>query len=322
MWKKLLSSGYAVCDRVLAPILDKTLPSPSPFEVALIKELRANILSLAPPAVQSPQNAEDLWLTFARRLRELTLKSDPRQFLRWDVIKRTMFADGLYITKELRHLRGRPDWQSRWEEAVAEDAAGYPKLLVFYPRSSGNLIHHAYHWSLFEEKIAKILPKLNVIFEFGGGYGSMCRLLVCNLKYRGKYLIFDLPEYAALQQYYLKSLNLPYCPPETFNLVNGAITCIADFDQLREMLQGAGANALFIGMWSISETPVAFRERLLALAASFDYFLLAFADNFSGVDNIAFFQEWRRRHREVGWLDWEIGHLPGNRYLMGARIRR
>ena len=42
----------------------------------------------------------------------------------------------------------------------------------------------------------------DVIVEFGGGYGSMCRL-VRKLGFKGRYVIFDLRPILALQKYYL-----------------------------------------------------------------------------------------------------------------------
>jgi hypothetical protein len=41
------------------------------------------------------------------------------------------------------------------------------------------------------------------IIEFGGGFGSMCRL-VHALGFRGQHIIFDLPPVWALQRYYLR----------------------------------------------------------------------------------------------------------------------
>ena len=55
---------------------------------------------------------------------------------------------------------------------------------------------------------ARDLSSSGVIVEFGGGYGSMCRLLH-KLGFSGQYFIYDLPEFVALQRYFLKSIGMP-----------------------------------------------------------------------------------------------------------------
>ena len=64
------------------------------------------------------------------------------------------------------------------------------------------------HLALFEETTGSKIDTLELIFEFGGGYGSMCRL-AHNLGFNQAYIIFDLQPFSALQNYYLSSLDLP-----------------------------------------------------------------------------------------------------------------
>jgi hypothetical protein len=304
---------------LLACLQKGPVKRPSALERELIENFRENIRNCAAPKTDGLFEIGDLWATHLQRLRELAMKEDPRRFLRWDVILQTMFADAPYMLNELRYLKKRPDWHHRWKEAVREDSFGYPRQFVFYPRSSGNLIHHAYHWATFEEKTKTNIHDIDFIFEFGGGYGSLCRLLKNKLSYKGKYLIYDLPEYSILQELYLKALGMPLVSFDDFE-ADSSITCISDFDQLAKVLRSATPNSLFVGTWSISETPVAFRNLVLALVSSFSYFLVAYADTFLGINNIAFFREWRRNvSQDIIWSDWQIAHLPGNRYFMGAR---
>jgi hypothetical protein len=46
-----------------------------------------------------------------------------------------------------------------------------------------------------------------VIVEFGGGYGSMCRLIY-QAGYMGSYIIYDFAHLNLIQDYYLKSTCL------------------------------------------------------------------------------------------------------------------
>jgi hypothetical protein len=51
-------------------------------------------------------------------------------------------------------------------------------------------------------RLGSCLHDADCIVEFGGGFGSMCRLIGA-LGFRGRYVIFDLPPVLALQRYYL-----------------------------------------------------------------------------------------------------------------------
>ncbi len=108
---------------------------------------------------------------------------------------------------ELHALRKSERWDV-WRRAIGEQAAGLPFPCLFYPLSSSNAIHHGYHLYRFETQTGVGIQEFGTIVEFGGGYGSLCRL-AHRLGFRGKYIIFDLPEQCALQRYYLSSIGIP-----------------------------------------------------------------------------------------------------------------
>src|SRR5262249_29537133 len=148
--------------------------------------------------------------------------------LRWDVIQDTMFVGAAsYVAKELTFLKKHPDWASRWRRAIQESPIGHPLRYPFFPASSGNLIHHAFHLAQFEEKTQIQVNNIGFVLEFGGGYGSMCRLLH-NLGFHGKYVILDLPFFSLLQSFYLKSLGLPVHSIEDFKTANEGIVCVSE----------------------------------------------------------------------------------------------
>ena len=92
---------------------------------------------------------------------------------------------------------------------------------MLHKDSSNNLLHHAYN--LLQLDLHTPLHKLPTILEFGGGYGSTARLAF-RLGFQGTYLIFDLPEFSALQRFYLSTLNFPVAPAAKNN---PAIHCIS-----------------------------------------------------------------------------------------------
>ncbi len=308
--KKLLS---AIHDKPLAPVTDR--------ERRLIEELRDAFGELAVPETISCTSSQRQWFNNVNRLRELVLREDPREFLRWHVISSTMFAKhASYVEAELNFLKSQPDWRNRWSKLIKESPVGHPTPYWRYPRSSGNLIHHAYHLAKFEEKTGIKADTFDSVFEFGGGYGSMCRLFY-NAGFSGRYVIFDLPAFSALQEFFLKSAGIKGCSVEQLKKEILRCNCVSDIDQLREIVRNDfnTDNSLFVATWSISEAPVSLRDMILPLTSSFKAFLIAYQHRFQEIDNANYFRNWQDTHRKIEWHEWEIEHMPANRYLVGRQ---
>ena len=184
-----------------------------------------------------------------------------------------------------------------------------------------NLIHHAYHLIQFEQSTGLRVDDLDFIFEFGGGYGSMCRLFH-NLGFKGKYLIFDLPHFVALQRFFLKSIGKSVIPSiDSFRSTSSDILCISDVEQVTELLSEMGnlTNSLFLATWSISETPVELRETILPLVHPFKAFLIGYHHIFGEVNNTEYFQSWMDHFDDIRWQTQKITHLPHDYYLIGDK---
>ncbi|MBF0625259.1 MAG: hypothetical protein HQL82_10695 [Magnetococcales bacterium] len=306
-----MNSLRKIRDRLLIRLLDRRLPPPSPREAALIEALRRRIAAHpATPPRTGDSAAQREWDANVERLRHLVATEDPREFLRWDVITRTMVVGNTaYVQQELAHLRDLPDWGSRWAGVLKESAVGHPRPFPALPGASGNLIHHAYHLARFEAWTGRPVAELGTIFEFGGGYGSLCRL--CHrLGFRGRYGILDLPVFADLQEFFLRADGLP---------VGESVHCSPERESLERRLAPAGAGGrLFLATWSLSETARAVREPLLPFLTTFDHFLIAYQERFNEVDNVAWFGAWQASRPDLHWQERTIAHLPGNRYLMGS----
>lgn len=309
--------------RALRSLLDvlfsKRLSGPTSAEQAALVQLLAEFRDLPIVAIgeQSPSEAE--WTDNMNKLRGLVLQEDPRKFLQWSIVAHTMFiVYAPYIAKELRHLKHRQDWDARWIQALLESPIGNPTPYIFYPKSSANLIHHAYHVARFEETIGRPIDSMDFIFEFGGGYGSMYRL-IHNLGFRGKYIIFDLPPFSALQRYYLRSLGFPVCSLSDFANMKDAITCTSDQESLKGLLSDGSSlgNSLMIATWSLSETPISIRDPLMPFLAYFRSYPIAYQHRFGEVDNVKYFEPWKALHKTVDWSGWSSQHMPGNSYLIG-----
>ena len=129
---------------------DKALPAPSSKEEEFLSELQTAFRELPVLKTKNLLPSEAEWVNNMNRLRSLVLNHNPREFLRWGVISGTMFvAKARYILTELNYVKQRTDWDTRWRTAIKESPTGHPLPYLFYPESSGNLIHHAYNVDQF-----------------------------------------------------------------------------------------------------------------------------------------------------------------------------
>ncbi len=307
-WHKVLG------DKLAIKLFDRPLPPATERELALGTALQIELSNPSAPSVLPK------WTTFREEIRRNFNAYDPRSFLRWPLIQHTMcVTNSGVLVRELFGLRTSPNWP-RFQRAIKESPIGQPIPCIYHPRSSGNLLHHAYHLMRFEEFTGTDVAQLDLIVEFGGGYGSMCRL-IHQLGFKGRYIIYDLPEFTALQRYFLQCLRLPIQTTSNSPLANG-IHLISDFDQLKTILAPTPQTtaSAVIGTWSLSEAPFELRDRFLDLVAEFNYFLIAFQDRFFNADNHAYFAQFANTSAEsIDWLKKPLRHLPGNNYLFGKR---
>jgi len=314
----------------MASLLGRMTPhipglQPSAFSSSFPEHVARLKKEIAAIPVQDAENccpSEKIWKQNMNELRQMVLSDNPGRFLNWDVILKTMFVgNARYIMKELSFLQKKTDWADRWKGAIRESAVGAPVPFLLYPRSSGNLIHQAYHLSKFEDAAEIHVTDIDFVFEFGGGYGSMCRLFY-NMDFRGKYIIHDLPMFSSLQKFFLNSLGLPLLSEaDSWGSAPG-ILCISEITELRKALERKREDNidLFIGTWSLSETPEVVRREILRCAENFRYFLIGYQDHFGEMDNVRFFETWRHElQNKIQWEGAEIGHLPGSHYLFGKR---
>jgi hypothetical protein len=309
----------SVLDRVSARH-DRPLPAATPRDEALVTELRRRIEALGPPPAGDGQPSEHVWRRFIEQFRDAVGREDPRAFLRWPMIAKAMFVSNQpYLWMELLSLRSRRDWRPRWRPALRESPIGHPVPFWALPWSSGNLIHHAYHLSQFEARTGRRAERFPAVFEFGGGYGSMCRLFH-QLGFSGRYVIYDLPQFSALQAFYLGSLGLPLVAADRLVGADRGIACVSDAASLVRALEWADASCtLSVATWSLSETPARVRDTIMPLVAECAGVLIAYWRMFGEMNNHEYFSRWATRHAEFAWSHRPILSLPEHFYLCGIR---
>lgn len=283
------------------------LERPSDHEQKLAADLRDSVAQL--PALKpekAASKADRIWQEFRQSLRDSIASKDPRSFLHWEEIIYTMFVnDQTYIAEEFQFLRASKRWDDFWKGLLGEDLAGCPPLRKDIPTSSGNLIHHAYHLEQFADA-SNVAPwEFESVFEFGGGYGGMCRIFL-RLGFPGSYTILDFPEFIALQRYYLSLAGLNTRSVKWID----SVEALSDRDM---------DSSLVIATWSLSETPRSVRDRFIQLAGKPKAWLIGYQQSFGELDNREFFREVVKTLPEYDWHSHEISHLRGNTYLFGTK---
>ena len=275
-----------------------------------INQLKTDIGLLPEFDEEAVSDAESIWNKNINELKKMIIHNDPREFIKWDVVRETMFVGNAdYINVELKYLQSHKQWDTRWKIAIQESHNGCPEPFYRYLKSSGNLIHHAYHLARFEDKTGLMVNELDNILEFGGGYGSMCRL-AHNLGFKGKYVIYDFPHFSNLQKFYLNSLGLTLRTDDQFHLNNG-IYCLNNLNDLIAV-DPREKKSLFIATWSISESPLFIRERMLSQIVLYDAQLIAFQECFGEIDNLSFFKQRLEFNSCKNTYIENITHLTGN----------
>lgn len=182
-------------------------------------------------------------------------------------------------------------------QGVLEVGEGSFRENFFISPLTNNLIHQAYHLQQWEQTTGQRVEELSSIVEFGGGYGAM-RLLIHELGFRGRYTIYDLPEFSLLQEYYLSQYDVktewnPRRKPKNVDL--------------------------FMALYSISEVPPEQRNKYLSGFMSFPKsYLFLYSGQWQDWDNVG----WIRQFAMSTVLEWkhsEIEHLPdrNNWYSIG-----
>lgn len=195
-----------------------------------------------------------------------TRGDDPKNFLGWPCIFHTMcqshWPDS--INFELSALY--PD-AIYWHQAITMPHFGSPPDFLPDTDFSMNQIHQCYHLKQWQDFTGWKVAGLDRIVEFGGGYGAMA--LACHrLGFRGEYIIYDLPEFRLLQQYYLSQMGVP----------------VTWWD--KPEVQKAD---LLIGIYSLSECDLLLRDTFIG-KLDMDSYLYLYSGQWENYDNVDYFQ--------------------------------
>lgn len=312
--------------KVALGVLNRRFPVPrtshkarSDYDV-IVEELRSEMRQVELP---DPNNVSfpsmRSWLELMNDIKYRVLHEDVHAFLRWPSVIEPMFTTFMpYLVEELRFMQGLPNWAARWEPVLQESSIGSPIPFWKYPGSSGQLIHSAYSLAQYEHRTKLPVDQLDIIFEFGGGYGCLGKL-IDKLGFQGKYVIYDFPLLSALQKFYLKAHALKNLTFECAQKSRTGICFVNSTDQLESILKHVSSDrSLFIATWSLSEVPLDLREKIARFACQFKQHLMSYQARFREVNNSQYFLDWQKRQPEKKWQSWKVKYHPNNLYLLGT----
>jgi len=314
--------------KIFYRLFDKPLPPLSITEKNNISNLRKNAKKVR------NSFAVALWKNYQKELYEIIERDDPRNFMRWDVIKRVLGGgfSPIFIY-ELIYLRMNKLWGSLWKNAIVKSSInnwtyGHPIPFLFYPKATGHMIHHAYHLLQLNKYYNIDFASIKTVFEFGGGYGGLYNVIY-NLGFRGNYIIYDLPEMSAIQLFYLSGLKQFVKWEEHICLseqerkrIDNIVYLINNNIELDNLLNSIEHNekSLFIATWSFSECPLELRESLLPKILEFEYILIAYQNSFQEIDNRTYFKN-IMNDNNFSWIEKKIKHMTDSNYILGKNIQ-
>lgn len=178
-----------------------------------------------------------VWEKWRQSFRVALEEGLPEAFLNHPVLLHSMVRQGYGQDQldEENYLRECSPFARRTIDSIRESFAGRPRIDVASRGWSATTLGHAYY-------LARMIDLLgvgqqtaaDVVMEFGGGYGNLCRIFRQSLS-NSTYILVDLPEFLALQLMFLR-LSLP---SETIKFITG------DGDALAE----GAINLVPVGSW-------------------------------------------------------------------------
>ncbi|HYM29252.1 MAG TPA: putative sugar O-methyltransferase [Steroidobacteraceae bacterium] len=258
--------------------------------------------------------AGEEWAAFSAAISAALQREGADGFLRLAPIAKTVHSRQRSLApRYLAYLLRSAHFTPALQKALTESPVGQPLVNPYYPWSSPLLVQHGYHVVRLLEATDFDLARIRLVTDFGGGYGSFCRLLR-NLGYRQRYLICDLPVMCALQRFYLRNVfpsGADGQPPQNVQWLSTELQATLR----RETVQAS--PALFVATWSLSESPLAVRNEVAPALPGYAYVLCAYQRTFGSYDNHAYFTALARSLPQFEWRHAECPVYPNNFYLIG-----
>lgn len=283
---------------------------PTQREQELAERLRHDLMQMASIC----SNQLPIWKESCDQLINLATHCDPRYFKRWPPIAETMVGRTTpYAVEHYLRIRRSPDFTSTWAKALFLPPHGHAPPFLVDPRTDAISVQHAVNLRQFSSVSGRSFLNSKTIVEFGGGYGSMCRMAQ-RLGFSGRYVIFDQPPILALQRYYLglHGFEAEYGPN-----AKAIALCSTLADAASLITEDTG----LMSTWALSEMPLDLRSEIEVFfkQKGTRSALIAYQHQFEGIDNTSYFLGFETR-TSTEWRWQRVESSPTDTYLIGSRL--
>jgi len=210
-----------------------------------------------------------------------------RNFLRSKIALNSLFVGNrFYLIREYFSIKKN----FLWKKYLPETWIGNPVPFFLDFKTSGNRLHHIYHYLKFTDFVKKEIKDYDFIFEWGGGYGSQCNLAY-QANFTGTYVIYDFGELNLLQYYYLKMHEHKKIFINPKILKKNSINLYSNKKLLKSNLNKKIENSLFISCWAISESEMNVRDDFQYIFGIFTNILLGLQEEYYNIKNYNYFYQ-------------------------------
>ena len=280
-------------------------------DLILIDELHLKAKKLI---LNNRKNYKKTHKIFSDETLQLILNKRLANFFQNSFIQKMFFVHNRFFLRSyLDEMKKNTKWNF-WKNLLIESNIGNPVRYFLNPFTSGNKIFQTYHLKKYTDYLEFGLNNFHTIVEFGGGYGNMAYTFK-KINKKCKYIIFDTPEVNLLQFYYLKRNNIDVS--FDYKKKNNVIL-ISSIKQLNKIINNTkNKKKLFIANWSLSETPLVFREKFKFIFKNFDFQLISFQKTFENINNLKYFQKFNSDNLKINRksIIVPINKLKNNYYL-------
>lgn len=264
-----------------------------------------------------PKEASEHWTGRCRSMVESAVTKPLVDFLVWsdDV---DIHEYNVSFRSWWEELKSDKQW-SRWEALSRKTKERHHDLSIDGGSSPIN-VQHAYHLKTYEEWTGdRFLDGVDTVVEVGGGYGNFARMLRLD-GFKGRHIIIDLPHVREIQRLFAELTGSVCLHPESDSVEFDSGLELWTEDELGRDLRASGRIA-FIATWSLSETPLTFREKLFPqLHKHCVKYLIAsqWTYNWFGIDNPSYFEQFQK---DAGgdWIVRPVPHHGSENYLFGVK---
>jgi hypothetical protein len=262
--------------------------------------------------------ATNHWRQRCIEIGENARTGSPFDFLRWPSLTDFSVPEAWIPRKFYDDLRSSPEWARRWFPLTRESKLGSPKDFSPDFGTSPILVQHASHLQRYEAATGRSIIDCDVVFEIGGGYGSFCRVLK-NSGFTGLHIIYDLPHISSIQRLYLALSGLEEVSSQAVSKRNAHGFCLItddNLDHVSGILRSSKLRTAFVATWSLSETPMSVRERIVPRFLDIcDRYLIAFQPAWETISNVDYFATLPAGRVDLTWRDEAIPPTT-SRYLL------